>query len=300
MAYQHNPNQYAYPPGSTPSYAQQQQQAQYPQQQQQPYAQPTPPTIRNPFAPPPPAQPTYGAPNAYDPEYEAQIAAWQSAYAPQQDLQADKKAIRTGTGKGENPNLTQLGQRSAASTSTTTTETKSPVAALPNPNAPEKKLTVLRQGGGQTWADATLTIWDPTQFRIMVGNLAGEVTDDSLAKAFAAYGVSKARVVRDKRTTKSKGYGFVAFEDGERGFQAAREMVGKYIGSHPVTVKRSKVDLRVVEEKERGRGGKNDKKNRGREKGKGNGQEDVLGAKPGAGVEKPGAKVPGGAYKVIG
>ncbi|EMC96073.1 hypothetical protein BAUCODRAFT_53791, partial [Baudoinia panamericana UAMH 10762] len=109
--------------------------------------------------------------------------------------------------------------------------------------------TVIRKGGGEQWEDNTLLDWDPTHFRLMVGNLAGEVTDDSLAKAFASYGVSKARVVRDKRTTKSKGFGFVSFFDGEQGFRAAREMVGKYIGSHPVTIQRSKTDLRPVVQK---------------------------------------------------
>ena len=75
-----------------------------------------------------------------------------------------------------------------------------------------KQKTVVRSGGGQTWQDPTLLEWDPAHFRLFVGNLAGEVTDESLLKAFAKYpSVHKARVVRDKRTTKSKGYGKVTF-----------------------------------------------------------------------------------------
>jgi hypothetical protein len=120
--------------------------------------------------------------------------------------------------------------------------------------------TVQREGGGTKWTDSTLLEWDPAHFRIFVGNLAGEVTDDSLLKAFASYGsVQKARVIRDKRTTKSKGYGFVSFSDGDDYFRAARDMVGKYIGSHPVTIKKAVTDVRATNVKQnngkKGKGG---------------------------------------------
>ncbi|KAF2858828.1 RNA-binding domain-containing protein, partial [Piedraia hortae CBS 480.64] len=192
---------YAYPSGYADPYA-------------QPQQYPAAPLIQNPFG----ATPA-GPSNTYNPEYEAAIAQWQSAYVPTEE-QSRRAAANTARGAAG----TQDGAQTKG----------------------EKKKTVIRKGGGQTWEDKTLLEWDPTQFRIMVGNLAGEVTDDSLAKAFAAYGVSKARVIRDKRTTKSKGYGFVSFLDGEQGFKAAREMVGKYIGSHPVTIQRSKTDIRPV------------------------------------------------------
>jgi RNA recognition motif-containing protein len=143
-----------------------------------------------------------------------------------------------------------------------------------------KQKTVVRSGGGQTWADPTLLEWDPAHFRLFVGNLAGEVTDDSLLKAFSRYpSVQKARVVRDKRSTKSKGYGFVSFSDGEEYFQAAREMQGKYIGSHPVLLRRSTTEIRPVVPSDK-KGGKHGKG------GKGGGNSSALGAKLGAGVQK--------------
>ncbi|TGZ85432.1 hypothetical protein EX30DRAFT_301958 [Ascodesmis nigricans] len=120
----------------------------------------------------------------------------------------------------------------------------------------------MRHGGGQTWTDSSLLEWDPSHFRLFVGNLAGEVTDDSLLKAFSKYpSVKKARVIRDKRTTKSKGYGFVAFADGDEYFKAAREMQGKYIGSHPVLLKRSNTEIKpVVVGGNKTKGGRVDKK----------------------------------------
>lgn len=89
-----------------------------------------------------------------------------------------------------------------------------------------------------------------------MGNLAGEVTDDSLLKAFARYtSVQKARVIREKRTQKSKGYGFVSFSDGDDYFKAAREMQGKYIGSHPVLLRRAVTEVKPVSTNKNKKGG---------------------------------------------
>ncbi|KAM3413869.1 hypothetical protein BST61_g10543 [Cercospora zeina] len=248
----------------------------------------TPPQIRNPFAPPPTASSAYAAQNAgFDPDHEAQIAQWQAQYAPvDQQLRGKKIGKEEVSG---NANLAPLGQRGAATG-----------AAAAEADQKEDKYTVVRKGGGEQWEDQSLLQWDPNKFRIMVGNLAGEVTDDSLAKAFAAYGVSKARVVRDKRTTKSKGFGFVEFEEGELGFKAAREMVGKYIGSHPVTIQRSKTDVRPQTKKDnnkyKGKNARNNDKNKDKKKKNDN---DPLKAHTGAGIEKKPSKTTAG-LKLLG
>jgi hypothetical protein len=276
--------QYAYPPGQSAQYAQQQ------QQQQQAYPTTTTPQIRNPFAPPPPPPAAYtGANAAFDPEYEQQVALWNSAYA-QPPGAGGKKG-----GKDDPANGGAAGTASAAGDSTD---------ARPKVAPDGSKLTVVRKGGGESWEDKSLLEWDPNQFRIMVGNLAGEVTDDSLAKAFATYGVAKARVIRDKLTTKSKGYGFVSFTDAEMGFKAAREMSNKYIGSHPITIKRSRTDVKPVVKKDprnyKGKNRNNNNNNKDKNKeGKKNGA-DPLKANTGAGVEKKlPAKTPGG-LKLLG
>ena len=152
----------------------------------------------------------------------------------------------------------------------------------------EKKKTVMRSGGGQNWQDATLLEWDPSHFRLFVGNLAGEVSDDSLFKAFQRYeSVQKARVVRDKRTTKSKGFGFVSFSNMDDYSRAAKDMQGKYIGSHPVILRAAKTDVRPanVPDKQKKKGGKG-----GGGSGSGN-------AHTGAGVKKGKTK---GGLKILG
>lgn len=125
-----------------------------------------------------------------------------------------------------------------------------------------KQKTVIREGGGKTWEDPTLLEWNPLHPRLFVGNLAGEVTDDSLLKAFSKYpSVSKARVVRDKRSTKSKSYGFVSFADTDDYFRAAKEMQGKYIGSHPVLIKRATSEVKPVTKRDDKHGKFNKNKN---------------------------------------
>ncbi|OAL73348.1 hypothetical protein A7D00_1374 [Trichophyton violaceum] len=201
-----------------------------------------------------------------DPEMDAQIAQWQSAY-----MSKDSSEAAAGTAAASGPAATgansgpigsfQRLHDPSSSTSTPpngtgsgTAASTTPIpganqglAAVPGQESTEPAKTVVRSGGGQTWTDSTLLEWDPAHFRLFCGNLAGEVTDDSLLKAFSKYpSVQKARVIRDKRTEKSKGYGFVSFSDGDDYFKAAREMQGKYIGSHPVLLRRAMTEIRPV------------------------------------------------------
>lgn len=203
----------------------------------------------------------------------AQIAQWQSAYAPQTDK--DGKPISAAEyAKAE-------GIDAAA-------------------QQPDKTKTVAREGGGKKWTDDTLLEWDPSHLRLFVGNLAGETTDESLLKAFSRWkSVQKARVIRDKRTTKSKGYGFVSFSDADDFFQAAKEMHGKYIQSHPVVVKKANTEIKATNVKDKTRGGKKNHQNNKNNRNNNNnsnagGYEPHLGPKPGAGISKPGQKTKNG------
>lgn len=46
-------------------------------------------------------------------------------------------------------------------------------------------------------------------------------------------------MIREKRTGKTRGYGFVSFLDVEDFMKALREMNGKYIGNRPIKLRKS-------------------------------------------------------------
>lgn len=91
------------------------------------------------------------------------------------------------------------------------------------------------------WEDPTLaTEWDPNDFRIFCGDLGNDVSDEVLARAFNRFSsFVKAKVVRDKRTNKSRGYGFVSFKNPQEFARAIKEMNGKYVGSRPIKLRKS-------------------------------------------------------------
>ncbi|KAG9335416.1 hypothetical protein JZ751_004738 [Albula glossodonta] len=92
----------------------------------------------------------------------------------------------------------------------------------------EKVKKCIRTAAGTSWEDPSLLEWDSDDFRIFCGDLGNEVNDDILARAFSRYpSFLKAKVVRDKRTGKTKGYGFVSFKDPNDYVRAMREMNGK-------------------------------------------------------------------------
>lgn len=97
-----------------------------------------------------------------------------------------------------------------------------------------------RMAAGDVWTDATLCEWPANDFRIFCGDLAPDATDEELTAAFGKYAsFNMARVVKDKRTGKCRGYGFVSFAGDKDMVKALREMNGKYVGSRPVKLKRS-------------------------------------------------------------
>ncbi|XP_075952784.1 RNA-binding protein 42 [Anarhichas minor] len=104
----------------------------------------------------------------------------------------------------------------------------------------EKVKKCIRTAAGTSWEDSSLLDWESDDFRIFCGDLGNEVNDDILARAFSRYpSFLKAKVVRDKRTGKTKGYGFVSFKDPNDYVRAMREMNGKYVGSRPIKLRKS-------------------------------------------------------------
>lgn len=125
-----------------------------------------------------------------------------------------------------------------------------PKSNLTNQHSPETLKTVKRVGGGKTWEDSSLLEWNPKHFRLFVGNLGTDATDELLANAFGKYQtLSKVKVPVDTKTDKNKGYGFVAFESPDDYFQAFKDMNGKYIGQHPVQLKRADTNIKPTKKK---------------------------------------------------
>eukprot|EP00467_Chlorarachnion_reptans_P003214 CAMPEP_0114524500 /NCGR_PEP_ID=MMETSP0109-20121206/21892_1 /TAXON_ID=29199 /ORGANISM="Chlorarachnion reptans, Strain CCCM449" /LENGTH=287 /DNA_ID=CAMNT_0001705955 /DNA_START=12 /DNA_END=875 /DNA_ORIENTATION=- len=104
---------------------------------------------------------------------------------------------------------------------------------------PERK-RYMRTAAGEVWEDKSLSDWPEKDFRLFCGDLGNEVNDTVLAKAFAKYSsFAKAKVIRNKKTQKSKGYGFVSFLDPFDCAAALREVNGKYVGNRPIKLRRS-------------------------------------------------------------
>ncbi|XP_057419665.1 uncharacterized protein LOC130713861 [Lotus japonicus] len=104
-----------------------------------------------------------------------------------------------------------------------------------------KKKAVPRKAAGQTWEDPSLAEWPENDHRLFCGDLGNEVNDDVLSKAFSRFpSFNMARVVRDKRSGKTKGYGFVSFADPLDLAVALKEMSGKYVGNRPIKLTKSK------------------------------------------------------------
>ena len=74
-------------------------------------------------------------------------------------------------------------------------------------------------------------------YKMFVGGLPFSTTDDELRELFAAHGkVASANVVRDRETGRSKGFGFVEFENEEEGKAAEKALNGSELGGRTISV----------------------------------------------------------------
>lgn len=130
---------------------------------------------------------------------------------------------------------------------TTTTPT---TRVLSSDTIKDDTKTVKRSGGGKTWEDQSLLEWNPKHFRLFVGNLGDDVDDQLLFNSFNQYPtMSKVKVPIDNKSQKNKGYGFVAFESPDDYFKAFQEMNGKYVGLHPIQLKRAETKIKATKKR---------------------------------------------------
>ncbi|XP_062195144.1 RNA-binding protein L-like isoform X2 [Phragmites australis] len=88
------------------------------------------------------------------------------------------------------------------------------------------------------WASAGEKRDDSPDYTIFVGDLAADVTDYILQETFRVHypSVKGAKVVTDKLTMRSKGYGFVKFGDPNEQARAMTEMNGMLCSSRPMRI----------------------------------------------------------------
>ncbi|KAJ4981269.1 hypothetical protein NE237_032106 [Protea cynaroides] len=79
---------------------------------------------------------------------------------------------------------------------------------------------------------------DGPDFPIFVGDLAADVTDYMLQETFRSHytSVKGAKVVTDRTTGRSKGYGFVRFSDENEQMRAMTEMNGMFCSTRPMRI----------------------------------------------------------------
>jgi len=101
---------------------------------------------------------------------------------------------------------------------------------------------------------------------IYVANLSFDLRDEDLKEFFTPYGeVSSAKVIMDKITSRSRGFGFVEMTDDAAGQKAIAELDGKTFQDRAIKVNEAK----PKEEKSYGGGGR-DRDSRGGSGGGGN------------------------------
>jgi cold-inducible RNA-binding protein len=73
--------------------------------------------------------------------------------------------------------------------------------------------------------------------KLFVGGLSWDTTDDGLRQAFASYGeISEAKVITDRDTGRSRGFGFVTFAQDEEAKTAMAKMDGTSLDGKNIKV----------------------------------------------------------------
>jgi RNA recognition motif-containing protein len=77
--------------------------------------------------------------------------------------------------------------------------------------------------------------------KIYVGNLGYTVTNDSLSEKFSQFGsVQSAKIIMDRDTNRSKGFGFVEMSTGAEAAKAITSLNGSEFGGRQMNVTEAK------------------------------------------------------------
>jgi RNA recognition motif-containing protein len=73
--------------------------------------------------------------------------------------------------------------------------------------------------------------------KLFIGGLSWDTTDDGLRQAFASYGeITEAKVITDRDTGRSRGFGFVTFAQDEDAKSAISKMDGTNLDGKTIKV----------------------------------------------------------------
>jgi RNA recognition motif-containing protein len=88
--------------------------------------------------------------------------------------------------------------------------------------------------------------------KLYVGNLSFQTTEADLTSMFEQHGtVESARIITDRETGRSKGFGFVEMSDDDAANQAIAQLNGREVGGRALTVN----EARPMERRDNSRGG---------------------------------------------
>ncbi|MQM05092.1 hypothetical protein Taro_037897 [Colocasia esculenta] len=191
------------------------------------------PYLPTPQVPPPPVKMPGAAP-VYPAAYSAAAPAVPGVYSLPQYQQAQ-----------------QLFQRDAQTITPEALESVKAALASSEVDhkAETKKKAIPRKAAGQTWEDPTLSDWPESMSPYIIAYhiFLFEIREYHASFVFWTLVpwklgvplVSEALVVRDKRTGKTRGYGFVSFTNPSDLAAALKEMNGKYVGNRPIKLRKS-------------------------------------------------------------
>jgi len=87
--------------------------------------------------------------------------------------------------------------------------------------------------------------------KLFVGSLSWDTNDEALRNAFSPHGeISEAVVISDRDSGRSRGFGFVTFEDDEAADKAVAALNGTDLDGRTI-----RVDVAQAKERNRGGGG---------------------------------------------
>ena len=79
--------------------------------------------------------------------------------------------------------------------------------------------------------------WSSEMKKLFVGSLSWNTTDTQLNEAFSRFGeITEAKVISDRNTGRSRGFGFVTFEDSAAADKAMEEMNGTELDGREINV----------------------------------------------------------------